>query len=49
MILTNNSDCSIIKNREMLMKNRSYELTLDSKLDITFEDEITEITLQYKM
>jgi len=30
------------------MKNRSYSLALDSKIDVTFEDEISELTLQYK-
>lgn len=48
LVLTNNSDCTIMKNREILMKNRSYSLALDSKIDITFEDEISELTLQYK-
>lgn len=48
LVLTNNSDCTIMKNREILMKNRSYSLALDSKVDITFEDEISELTLQYK-
>lgn len=48
LILTNNSDCTIIKNREILMKKQSYQLPLDSKVDISFEDEISELTFQYK-
>ncbi len=48
LILTNNSDCTIIKNREILMKKKSYQLTLDSKVDVSFEDEISELTFQYK-
>ena len=48
LILNNQSDCTIIKNREILMKNKSYELSLDSKVDISFEDEKSELTFQYK-
>ena len=48
LILTNNSDCTIMKNREILMKKQSYQLFLDSKVDISFEDEVSELTFQYK-
>lgn len=48
LILTNNSDCTIMKSREILIKNKSYQLALDAKVDISFEDEISELTLQYK-
>lgn len=48
LILTNNSDCTIMKSREILMKNKSYQLAPDAKLDISFEDEISEMTLQYR-
>ncbi|MGN0161125.1 MAG: vWA domain-containing protein [Lachnospiraceae bacterium] len=48
LILTNNSDCTLMKSREILMKNKSYPLSIDSKVDITFEDEISEMTFQYK-
>lgn len=48
LILTNNSDCTIMKNREILMKKKSYQLFLESKVDIAFEDEISEMTFQYK-
>lgn len=30
------------------MKNKSYQLNVDAKVDISFEDEIGELTLQYK-
>lgn len=48
LILTNNSDCTVMKNREILLKTRSYQLTMDAKVDITFEDEISELAFQYK-
>lgn len=48
LIIINNSDCTIMKNREILLKNRSYQIPVESKLDITFEDEISELMLQYK-
>lgn len=48
LILTNNSDCTIMKNREILMKKKSYQLQVGAKVDITFEDEISELTFQYK-
>ena len=37
-----------MQNREILIKNRSYQIELNSKVDITFEDEISELALQYK-
>ena len=48
LILNNQSDCTIIKNREILMKNKSIEIDIESKVDITFEDELSELMLQYK-
>lgn len=48
LIVTNNSDCTVMKNREILMKKKSYQLTPDSKVDITFEDELSEMMFQYK-
>lgn len=48
LVLTNSSDCTILKNREVLLKNRSYSLVFESKLDLVFEDETSELTLQYK-
>lgn len=49
LILTNNSDCTIIKSREILMKRKSYSLAVNAKVDVSFEDEISELTLQYKV
>lgn len=48
IILTNQSDCCILKSGEILMKKKSYQLFTESKVDITFEDEISELTFQYK-
>lgn len=48
LILTNHSDCTILRNREILMKRKSYELPLNSKVDITFENERSELVLQYR-
>lgn len=49
IILTNQSDCCILKSGEILMKNKSYQLFEDAKVDITFEDEVSELTVQYKV
>lgn len=49
IILTNQSDCCIMKSGEILMKQKSYQLFENSKVDITFEDEISELTFQYKV
>ena len=48
LILTNNSDCTVMKNREILMKKKSYQITVGGKVDIIFEDETSELTFQYK-
>lgn len=48
LILTNNSDCTLMKNREILMKKKSYQITVGGKVDIVFEDETSELTFQYK-
>lgn len=48
LIVTNNSDCTIMKNREILMKKKSYQLSVETKVDVTFEDEMSELTFQYK-
>ena len=48
LLLTNNSDCTLMQNREILMKGHSYQIGLNSKVDITFEDERSEIALQYR-
>lgn len=48
IILTNNSDCTLMKSSEILMKKKSYELNGNAKVDIMFEDEVSEMTFQYK-
>lgn len=48
LLLTNKSDCTLMQNREILMKGHSYQISLNSKVDITFEDERSEIALQYR-
>lgn len=48
IILTNQSDCCIMKSGEILMKRKSYQLFSGAKVDITFEDEISELTFQYR-
>ena len=48
LLLTNHSDCTVMKGREILMKRKSCQLLPDAKIDITFEDEISELTFQYK-
>ncbi|MBD5552679.1 MAG: VWA domain-containing protein [Lachnospiraceae bacterium] len=49
VILTNQSDCCIMRRGEILMKRRSYPLSEDTKVDVTFEDEMSELTFQYKV
>lgn len=49
VILTNQSDCCIMKSGEILMKQKSYQLFENAKVDITFEDEVSELTFQYKV
>lgn len=48
IIVTNHSDCTIMKKGEILMKKKSYPLSANDKLDMMFEDEVSEIMLQYK-
>ncbi len=48
IILTNNSDCTILRSREILMKKKSYQIPAGTKMDVAFEDEISELTIQYK-
>lgn len=48
LLLTNESDCTLIQRREILMKGHSYQIGPNSKVDITFEDERSELALQYR-
>ncbi|MCM1183239.1 MAG: VWA domain-containing protein [Roseburia sp.] len=48
IILTNQSDCCIMKSGEILMKKKSCQLFAGAKVDVAFEDEIGELTFQYR-
>lgn len=48
LVLTNNSDGTLIKNREILMKGNCCLLAPGEKVDILSEDETSELMLQYK-
>lgn len=48
ILIQNNSNCTVIKNRELILKNTSVEIFIDSKIDIIFEDEKSEMMIQYK-
>lgn len=48
LLLTNQSDCTILKNRELIIKNRSCLIYFEEKITISFEDEISELVFHYK-
>lgn len=48
LMLMNHSNCTILRNREILMKGECFELPVNAKVDIVFEDEKSELTLHYK-
>ena len=48
LLLTNHSNGTLLRNREILIKGRSYQIRLNTRVDITFEDERSEITLHYR-
>ncbi len=48
LLLSNLSDCTIMKQREILFKNQTHEFPMHSEIEILFEDEHCEILLQYK-
>lgn len=48
IIVINESNCTLLNNHQIVLKGKSIELFSNSKLDISFEDEISEIVLQYK-
>lgn len=48
LLLTNESDCTLMQNWVILMKGRSYQINLNSKVDIAFEDERSKMVLQYR-
>lgn len=48
LVVTNKSDCTILKNRDLLIKDHSCLLYFEERLHITFEDESSEMILYYK-
>lgn len=48
LVITNKSDCTILKSRDLLIKDHSCLLYFDERLHITFEDESSEVILYYK-
>jgi len=48
LVLTNKSDCTILKNRDLLVKDHSCLVYFHERIHITFEDEHSELILEYK-
>lgn len=48
LVLANNSDCTILKNRELLIKNYNTMIYYNERFYITFEDEFSEAILEYR-
>lgn len=48
LVLTNKSDCTVLKNRDLLVKDHSCLVYFDERVYITFEDERSEMILEYK-
>lgn len=48
LIVENRSDCTILKNRDLLIKNHSCLAYFNERIHITFEDEYSELVLEYK-
>ncbi|HML32145.1 vWA domain-containing protein [Sporomusa sphaeroides] len=48
LVLTNKSDCTILKNRDLLVKDHSCLVYFHERIHITFEDEKSELILEYK-
>lgn len=48
LVLTNKSDCTILKNRDLLVKDHSCLVYFHERIHITFEDERSELILEYK-
>ncbi|MDE6357304.1 MAG: hypothetical protein K2L15_01795, partial [Eubacteriales bacterium] len=48
LIMTNNSYSSIIKNGSLITFEKSVNINFNEKINITLEDEVTEIELHYK-
>lgn len=48
LIISNKSNCTILKNRELLLKNYNALIYFNERIFITFEDEFSEAILEYK-
>lgn len=48
LVLTNRSDCTVLKNKELLVKGRSCLVHFNEGVHITFEDERSAMLLEYK-
>lgn len=48
LVVTNNSECTVLHNRDLLIKDHSCIVYFDEKVYITFEDERSEMVLHYK-
>lgn len=48
LILTNKSDCTILRNRDLLVKDHSCLVYFGERIHIAFEDEHSEMILEYK-
>lgn len=48
ILMLNKSDCTILKDSEILLKNKSHIIALESKFEIIFQDEKSEIVVHYK-
>ena len=48
LVLTNKSDCTVLKNRDLLVKDHSCLVYFHERIHITFEDERSELILEYK-
>lgn len=48
LIITNKSDCTLLKGHELIMRDHSYPIYFEEKMTIIFEDELSELTMIYK-
>lgn len=47
LLFENSSDCTVLKNRDLMMKGRVFPVHFEEKVSITFTDD-SELILQYK-
>ena len=48
LVMLNQSNCTALKNRELMIKNKSYLIFFEEKITINFEDEKSELVFHYK-